>query len=142
VSAVQDDGDDAGVHGVCAPGFEPLRAALGDILTAGAEVGAALAVSIDGEPVVDLWAGHADGERTRAWRRDTIVNLYSIGKAVTAICLLRLVEAGRGRSRRSGRALLARVRPGGEGAASGALSADASGWAFGRRPPTAIRGLA
>src|SRR5499433_588659 len=92
---VESGGDDAGVHGVCAPGFEPVRAALGDILAAGAEVGAALAVCIDGEPVVDLWAGHTDAERTRAWRRDTIVNLYSIGKAVTAICLLRLVEAGR-----------------------------------------------
>jgi CubicO group peptidase (beta-lactamase class C family) len=94
MSAVERD-EDAGVHGVCARGFEPLRAALGDILAAGAEVGAALAVSIDGELVVDLWAGHADGQRTRAWRRDTIVNLYSIGKAVTAICLLRLIEAGR-----------------------------------------------
>ena len=95
MSAIDHDGDDAGVHGVCAPGFEALRAALGDILAAGAEIGAALAVSIDGELVVDLWAGHTDGERTRPWRRDTIVNLYSIGKAVTAICLLRLVEAGR-----------------------------------------------
>jgi CubicO group peptidase (beta-lactamase class C family) len=94
MSAVERD-EDAGVHGVCAPGFEPVRAALADIVATGAEVGAALAVSLDGELVVDLWAGHADSERTRAWRRDTIVNLYSIGKAVTAICLLRLVEAGR-----------------------------------------------
>src|SRR5262245_24349326 len=95
MSAVEHDGDDAGVRGVCAPAFEPVRAALGEILVAGAEVGAALAVAIDGELVVDLWAGHADGERTRPWRRDTIVNLYSVGKAVTAICLLRLVEGGR-----------------------------------------------
>jgi CubicO group peptidase (beta-lactamase class C family) len=90
------DREDLGgsVHGVCAPGFERVRAALGEILVAGAEVGAALAVYIGGEAVVDLWAGHADAARTRAWDRDTIVNLYSIGKAVTAICALRLVEAG------------------------------------------------
>jgi CubicO group peptidase (beta-lactamase class C family) len=93
--SLANDDEHAGIHGVCAPGFEPLRTALGDILAAGAELGAALAVSIDGEPVVDLWAGHTDGARTRPWRRDTIVNLYSVGKAVTAICLLRLVEAGR-----------------------------------------------
>ena len=82
------------VQGFCAPGFERVRAALGEILVAGSEVGAALAVYIGGEAVVDLWAGHADAARKRAWDRDTIVNLYSIGKAVTAICALRLVEAG------------------------------------------------
>src|SRR5258708_3052863 len=67
----------------------------GEVGRGGGEVGAALAVSIEGEAIVDLWAGHADAARTRAWDRDTIVNLYSIGKAVTAICALRLVEAGR-----------------------------------------------
>ncbi len=42
------------VHGHCAPGFEPLRDALSDILAAGAEVGAALAVYVDKHAVVDL----------------------------------------------------------------------------------------
>ena len=92
--AVGDDAD-VRVHGYCAAGFAPVRAALGEILTAGAEVGAALAVSIEGQSVVDLWGGHRDAARTRGWDRDTIVNLYSIGKAVTAVCALRLVEAGR-----------------------------------------------
>jgi len=82
------------VHGHCASGFEPVRAALAEILTSGAEVGAALAVCVDGAAVVDLWGGHADAARREPWGRDTIVNLYSIGKAVTAVCALRLVEAG------------------------------------------------
>ena len=92
--AVGDDAD-VSVHGSCAAGFAPVRAALGEILRAGAEVGAALAVYIEGQAVVDLWGGHRDAARTRGWDRDTIVNLYSIGKAVTAVCALRLVEAGR-----------------------------------------------
>ena len=50
---------------------------------------------MDKQPVVDLWGGHADAPRTRPWTRDTIVNLFSVGKAVTAICAHRLVEAGR-----------------------------------------------
>jgi CubicO group peptidase (beta-lactamase class C family) len=57
-------------------------------------VGAALAVHVGKQPVVDLWAGHADSARTRPWDEHTIVNLYSVGKAVTAVCALRLVEAG------------------------------------------------
>ena len=58
-------------------------------------MGAALAVYVDGRDVIDLWGGHADGARARPWQRDTIVNLYSVGKAIAAVCVLRLVEAGR-----------------------------------------------
>jgi CubicO group peptidase (beta-lactamase class C family) len=83
------------VQGQCARGFEPLREALAEILAAGAEVGAALAVYVEGRLVVDLWGGHADAERQRPWERDTLVNFYSVGKAVTAVCVLRLVETGR-----------------------------------------------
>jgi CubicO group peptidase (beta-lactamase class C family) len=83
------------VHGWCEPGFGRVWDALSEILAGGEEIGAALAVCVDGHLVVDLWAGYADAARTRPWDRDTIVNLYSIGKAVTAVCALRLVEAGR-----------------------------------------------
>jgi CubicO group peptidase (beta-lactamase class C family) len=83
------------VEGSCEPRFEPLRTAFAEILTSGAEVGAALAVCVDTQMVVDVWGGHANAARTRPWRRDTIVNLYSIGKAVSAVCALRLVDAGR-----------------------------------------------
>src|SRR5713226_6311727 len=85
----------AEVHGRCEPAFESLRRALADILDAGSEVGAALAVHVGKQSVVDLWIGHKDSARTRPWDEDTIVNLYSVGKAVTAVCALRLVEAGR-----------------------------------------------
>jgi CubicO group peptidase (beta-lactamase class C family) len=82
------------VHGRCAPAFESLRRALAEIMGAGSEVGAALAVHVGKQPVVDLWAGHTNSARTRPWDEHTIVNLYSVGKAVTAVCALRLVERG------------------------------------------------
>ena len=82
------------VHGRCEPAFEPLRRALAEVIETGAEVGAALAVHVGTQPVVDLWAGHTDSARTRPWDEHTIVNLYSVGKAVTAVCALRLVERG------------------------------------------------
>jgi CubicO group peptidase (beta-lactamase class C family) len=84
----------AEVRGRCEPAFEPLRAALAAALGDGTEVGAALALIVGGQPVVDLWGGQADAARTRAWAADTIVNLYSVGKAVTTVCALRLVDAG------------------------------------------------
>jgi CubicO group peptidase (beta-lactamase class C family) len=84
----------ARVHGQCQPPFERLRPALAELIETGCEVGAALAVYVGREPVVDLWAGHRDASRTRPWERDTLVNLYSVGKAITAVCALRLVEQG------------------------------------------------
>lgn len=82
------------VHGRCEPAFESLRRALAGVIETGSEVGAALAVHVGKQPVVDLWAGHTDSARTRPWDEHTIVNLYSVGKAVTAVCALRLVEGG------------------------------------------------
>ena len=82
------------VHGRCEPAFESLRRGLADVIESGAEVGAALAVRVDKQPVVDLWAGHQDSARTRPWDEHTIVNLKSVGKAVSAVCALRLVEGG------------------------------------------------
>ncbi len=87
-------GATASVEGHCDPAFEPVRDALAVALASGLEVGAALAVYVDGAAVVDLWGGYADAARTRPWRRDTIVNLYSVGKAISAVCALRLVDAG------------------------------------------------
>jgi CubicO group peptidase (beta-lactamase class C family) len=83
------------MQGRCEAGFERVRDAFAETLASGFEVGAAVAVHVDGRPVVDLWGGHADAARTRPWERDTIVNLYSVGKAIGALCALRLVEAGR-----------------------------------------------
>jgi CubicO group peptidase (beta-lactamase class C family) len=82
------------VEGYCEPAFTPVRDALTEALGSGFEVGAAIAVYVDGRAVIDLWGGHADLARTRPWQRDTIVNLYSVGKAIGAVAALRLVDAG------------------------------------------------
>jgi CubicO group peptidase (beta-lactamase class C family) len=62
---------------------------------ASGEVGAGLAVTVNGELVVDLWGGHRDLERTKPWQRDTLVNVYSTTKGLTAICANRLAERGK-----------------------------------------------
>ena len=83
------------IHGFCAKGFEPVRDALAASFDRGEEIGAALAVDVGGENVVDLWAGHADPGKSRPWQKDTIANVYSTTKGVVAILALRLVEQGR-----------------------------------------------
>jgi CubicO group peptidase (beta-lactamase class C family) len=81
-------------QGRCDSRFVRVREAFEGSLAAGHEIGAAVAVSIGGETVVDLWAGHADPGRTRPWARDTIVHLYSVTKGMTALCAHLLVERG------------------------------------------------
>jgi CubicO group peptidase (beta-lactamase class C family) len=83
------------VHGHCHPRFARVRDAFAANLRDADEIGAAVAVVLDGETVVDLWAGHADVARTRPWERDTIVNVYSCTKGMTALCAHRLVSEGR-----------------------------------------------
>lgn len=82
------------VDGICDPRFERVREAFEANFRDHDEIGAAVAVALDGELVVDLWGGYQDAERASPWGRDTIVNVWSIGKAVAAVCLLQLVERG------------------------------------------------
>jgi CubicO group peptidase (beta-lactamase class C family) len=58
------------------------------------DVGASAAVYADGEPVVDIWGGHADAARTIAWERDTITCVWSTTKTMLALCALILADRG------------------------------------------------
>jgi CubicO group peptidase (beta-lactamase class C family) len=82
------------IEGRVAPGFEPVRDAFAHNFAAHGEVGAAVCVYRDGEPVVDLWGGLADREAGRAWQRDTLALVFSTTKGVTAACSARLAERG------------------------------------------------
>ncbi|MFJ5301575.1 serine hydrolase domain-containing protein [Streptomyces sp. NPDC088350] len=73
--------------------FTAVPEALGVTLDDG-DVGASVAVFVDGEPVVDVWGGFVDAERTVPWERDTIVNVYSVTKTMTALCALILADRG------------------------------------------------
>jgi CubicO group peptidase (beta-lactamase class C family) len=81
------------IHGECDPRFEAVRTAFAANFDQGQEVGASVAVTLHGEPVVDLWAGDADDEGN-PWQRDTIVNVWSTTKTMAATCLLVLADRG------------------------------------------------
>ncbi|MFQ5697389.1 MAG: serine hydrolase domain-containing protein, partial [Myxococcota bacterium] len=81
------------VQGVCKAGFEGVRDAFVANFERGAESGASVAITRDGELVVDLWAGDA-GPDGGPWQRDTIVNVYSTTKTMTALCVLILADRG------------------------------------------------
>ena len=78
-------------HGFCADRFSPVRRAFEANFAQGKELGACIAVTHDGESVVDLWGGDADSQGN-PWREDTIVNVYSTTKTMAAICILMLAD--------------------------------------------------
>ncbi|MBM7806766.1 CubicO group peptidase (beta-lactamase class C family) [Geodermatophilus bullaregiensis] len=83
----------AEVHGSCDDRFSGVREELERQLD-GDELGASIAVDLDGETVVDLWGGYRDEQRTTPWTEDTIVNGWSTTKTVLALAALVLVERG------------------------------------------------
>ena len=71
---------------------------MSDLLSAtidsGADVGASVAVTIDGKPVVDIWGGWADEAKTTPWQENTITNVWSTTKTMMALSALVLVDRG------------------------------------------------
>ncbi|MFI9820529.1 serine hydrolase domain-containing protein [Streptomyces sp. NPDC052013] len=82
------------VHGHCDPRFAAVRAAFEENFRERDELGAAVAVTVDGTTVVDLWGGWADRARTRRWERDTLVNVWSTTKGPVALCAHMLADRG------------------------------------------------
>jgi len=83
------------IAGDCDPAFAPVRDAFAANFAEQGEVGAAVCVIRDGVVVVDLVGGWCDSARTRPWTPDTLVDFYSVGKALVALSVLRHVDAGR-----------------------------------------------
>jgi CubicO group peptidase (beta-lactamase class C family) len=85
------------VHGTVAPGFEAAREAFAaNFAREGAyrEVGASFAAFHKGRCVVDLWGGFRDRASTIPWTQDTLINVWSSTKGVTALAAAILVDRG------------------------------------------------
>jgi CubicO group peptidase (beta-lactamase class C family) len=74
--------------------FAAIRAMFDANLASGADIGASVSIRVGDETVVDLWGGYADEARTKPWVTDTIVNVYSTTKTMTALTALLLADRG------------------------------------------------
>jgi CubicO group peptidase (beta-lactamase class C family) len=78
------------IGGWCDPRFTAVRDSFAANFTERGETGAAACLIVDGTVVVDLWGGRAGREADRPWQRDTLVNVFSVGKGLVAACAARL----------------------------------------------------
>ena len=83
----------AEIKGTCEGRFAAVRAALAERLDSGEELGASIAVILDGVPVVDIWGGWADADKHRPWEQHTITNVWSTTKTMTALTALPTLAA-------------------------------------------------
>jgi CubicO group peptidase (beta-lactamase class C family) len=93
-AAQQPESYPAEVQGSCEERFGGVRDVLAASLAKGTDVGASVAITVEGRPVVDIWGGWVDENRTRPWERNTITNVWSTTKTMTALCALMLVDEG------------------------------------------------
>lgn len=80
------------VDGSCATGFEGVRDAFLGNFAERSEIGAAVAVWVAGDLVVNLWGGTADAAGRRPWREDTLVSIFSGAKPLTSTCVHLLAD--------------------------------------------------
>jgi CubicO group peptidase (beta-lactamase class C family) len=82
------------IHGHCDEKFASVREEFEKNFTERGDIGASFALTVEGEYVVDIWAGAKDETGTLAWQEDTIVNVYSTTKTMTFLVALMLADRG------------------------------------------------
>ncbi|MFN4175323.1 serine hydrolase domain-containing protein [Phenylobacterium sp.] len=83
------------ISGFAPPRFAAVKDAFAANFEAGEELGARFTLVEAGEVVLDLWAGHADRKRTRAFDENTLACVFSTTKALAALLVARAVDAGK-----------------------------------------------
>ena len=81
------------VSGYCDERFAEVRAEFERNFAERGEIGASVALLVDGQPLVDLWAGTVDRDGT-PWSEDTMTVVFSCTKGATALCAHLLADRG------------------------------------------------
>ena len=82
------------INGAFDETFKPIVDSFEKQYELGLDIGSSLAVTCEGELVVDIWAGSRDKAQTLPWEEDTIVNVFSSTKNATSLCAFVLADRG------------------------------------------------
>ncbi len=83
-----------GVDGDADPNFVCAVRAFSRLFPGRRFGGGALAIYLDGQPVVDVWTGWADRRGTRPWEADTGTMVFSATKGMASTVIHRLADRG------------------------------------------------
>ena len=82
------------IKGTFDKNFEEVVAAFEKQYELGLDIGSSLAMTYEGELVVDIWAGSRDKAQTLPWEENTIVNVFSSTKNATSLSAYVLADRG------------------------------------------------
>jgi CubicO group peptidase (beta-lactamase class C family) len=82
------------IHGFCDSRFAEVRQVFEQNFTERGDVGASFALTLQGEFLIDMWAGHRNEAADEPWEENTIVNVYSSTKTMMAMTALVLADRG------------------------------------------------
>ena len=82
------------IHGECDPQFKKVKETFEKLYQEDREIGSCFAVYKDGNPLVNLWGGFQDKDKTKPWQKDNLVTVYSTTKGVAAFCIALAMEKG------------------------------------------------
>jgi CubicO group peptidase (beta-lactamase class C family) len=88
----------AQIQGFCMPQWRPVFDAFVANFTSRNEIGASLAITEKGNPVIDVWGGFTDAlsaAPSLPWTRDTVSLVFSCTKGATALCAHMLAAQGK-----------------------------------------------
>jgi len=81
------------ISGHVSPGFEDVAKAFAANIST-SEIGAACAVRVRGELVLNVWGGMADADAGKPWTSETITPVFSVTKGVAAVVVAHLAGNG------------------------------------------------
>ena len=80
--------------GYCHENFSEVKRIFNHNFDKYKEIGSSLCIIVDGEIVVDIWAGYKNKDKTKEWSKDTLSVGFSSTKAALALCTHMLIERG------------------------------------------------
>ena len=80
------------IKGTYNPKFQKIYDILNNQVKKDYELGAAVSIELNGEEIVNLWGGYTSETKDRLWEEHTIVNVWSVTKAVTGACIAKLIS--------------------------------------------------
>jgi CubicO group peptidase (beta-lactamase class C family) len=83
------------IHGQYDKKFESIVDSFEKQFELGLDIGSSLAVTCEGEMVVDVWAGSRNKAESLPWEEDTIVNVFSSTKNATSLSAYVLADRGK-----------------------------------------------
>ena len=80
------------IKGYCDDRFLKIKNIFSNQINNGYELGCSVAVEYKGKEVINLYGGYTDETKTNLWKKNTLVNVWSVTKAVTGVCIVKLIS--------------------------------------------------